>query len=472
MSSHPAFSLSLRLPVRWGARLRRGAGRMRPLCLHTRIALVMTGLAASLCAVLVGLWLHGARQGIHEEVEAASRVSGQWLTVLVQRVPATADDLRAAIAPLGRVRANELQLRAADGRLLYRSPPPTYKAGRHAPAWFASLLQPQIAPRVLVTGGLQLVLVPDASRAVIDAWDDLCAVAGWALALLGLLFVIVRRALDRALHPLGAVMQALERIGYGRFDLRLPLFRVPELARLSGAFNGMADRLQAAVDDNVRLETERELARRMQARLEAERRQIARELHDEMAQGITAVRALAGAVTQRAAEQPAVLGAAQHILAVTGEMQDGVRRILQRLRPPADGDLVTRLADFCASWERRHETIQLSLHCASESSGADDAVADAVLRIVQEGLTNVARHAGATRVELNLQAEDGVLQLSLVDNGRGADGRPSAAAGCGLGLTGMRERVASLGGRLHFLQPAAGGFGLIATLPLVAMEEA
>lgn len=445
---------------------------MRPLRLHTRISLVLTGLAGSLCAILVGLWLHGARQGIHEEIEAANRVSGQWLAALVERLPANAADLQAALAPLGRIRANELQVLDAAGRLHYRSPPPTYKAGRQAPDWFAALLRPQIAPRVLAVGELQLRLVPDASRAVIDAWDELCAVAGWALGLLGLLFVIVRRALDRALRPLDEVMRALQRIGYGRFDLRLPVFPVPELASLSNAFNGMADRLRAAVDDNVRLETERELAQRLQARLEEERRQIARELHDEMAQGITAVRALAGAVVQRTAEQPAVQAPAQHILAVTGELQDGVRRILHRLRPQARGDLAMRLADFCASWERRHETIQLSLHCAPESSGADDAVADAVLRIVQEGLTNVARHAGATRVELNLQAEDGVLQLSLVDNGRGADGRPSAAAGCGLGLTGMRERVAGLGGRLHFLQPAAGGFGLIATLPLVAMEEA
>lgn len=443
---------------------------MPPLPLHTRISLVLTGLAASLCAILVGLWLHGARQGIHEEIEAANRVSGQWLAALVERLPADAAELQAAVAPLGRIRANELQLIGADGGLLYRSPPPTYKAGRQAPAWFAGLLRPQIAPRVLAVGDLRLVLVPDASRALIDAWDELCALAGWALGLLGLLFVIVRRALDRALQPLDDVMRALERIGHGRFDLRLPLIRVPELDRLAGAFNGMADRLQAAVDENVRLETERELADRIQSRLEEERRQIARELHDEMAQGITAVRALAGAVIQRTAEQPVAQAPAQHILAVTGELQDGVRRILHRLRPLPGGSLATRLSDCCAAWQRRHETVALHQRCQLDGCEPDAAHAAAALRIVQEGLTNVARHAAASQVEVSLTGADGVLQIALIDNGRGAGG-PSAAAGCGLGLTGMRERVAELGGSLRFLTPAGGGFGLIATLPLMTLEQ-
>jgi two-component system sensor histidine kinase UhpB len=441
---------------------------MRPLRLHTRISLVLTGLAGSLCAILVGLWLHGARQGIHEEIEAANRVSGQWLAALVERLPANAADLQAALAPLGRIRANELQVLDAAGRLHYRSPPPTYKAGRQAPDWFAALLRPQIAPRVLAVGELQLRLVPDASRAVIDAWDDLCAVAGWALGLLGLLFVVVRRALDRALQPLDEVMRALERIGYGRFDLRLPVFPVPELASLSKAFNGMADRLRAAVDDNVRLETERELAQRLQARLEEERRQIARELHDEMAQGITAVRALAGAVIQRTAEQPVVQAPAQHILAVTGELQDGVRRILHRLRP-APGGLAAQLANCCGNWRRQHETVDLQFSCALAGGDPGAELAGAVLRIVQEGLTNVARHAGASRVEVNVSGDGAVLRVALIDNGRGAG--VSAAPGCGLGLTGMRERVSALGGELHFLTPAGGGFGLLATLPILATEE-
>lgn len=450
--------------------------RLRPASLHTRISLVLTGFAASLLLVLAGLWLHGAREAIHEEVEAANRVSLQWLTALsaeMQGVPAAELEARmlGMVRPLGRIRANALEVFAADGRRLYKSPPPTYKAGRSVPAAFAAVLEPELAPRRLAVGELQLLLTPDASRSLLDAWDDLLAMSGWALALLGLLFFATRRALDRALRPLAQVMQALDRTGAGRFDTRLPVFATPELGRLSRAFNGMADRLAAAVDSNVRLETEREVGEHLQARLDEERRAIARELHDELAQGITAVRALAGAIVQRSAEQPALHAPAQGIVAVTGEMQEGVRGILHRLRPPASGSLAARLERSLLAWQLQHEDIELRSSVAPGDGALGDVVEQTVLRIVQEGLTNVARHAGASRVELDIRRQGDLLQISLRDNGCGRGSR-SAQAGSGLGLTGMAERIALLGGQLNLNNRAAGGFALEACLPLsLSLEE-
>lgn len=442
----------------------------RRLSLHTRVGLVFTGLAASLLLVLAGFWLHGARNAIHEEVEAASRVSEQWLKALageMQGVPPALlpERLLAVVQPLGRIRANALEVLAADGRRLYRSPPPSYKAGRTVPEWFAGLLYPEFAPHRLALGELQLVLYPDASRSVIDAWDDLLAMAGWALALLAVIFVVSRRALDRALRPLEQVMAALERTGSGRFDTRLPVFATPELGRLSRAFNGMADRLSEAVDDNVRLETEHELARCLHGRLEEERRVIARELHDELAQGITAVRALAGAIVQRSADRPAVQSPAHSIVAVTGEMQQGVKNILQRLRPPAGDGLGMALERLLAVWQGQHEAIRLYSQLELGDRPVSDEVAQSVLRIVQEGLTNIVRHSGASRAELRLFRLAGRLHVSLGDNGRGRGSRPSAQAGCGLGLAGMAERVAECAGSLEFFTPAGGGFGLLACLP-------
>jgi len=443
-------------------------GRHR-LSLHTRISLVLTGLAASLVLVLAGLWLQGARAGIHEEVEAAARVSEQWLAVVageLKSVPPTAlaDRQLAIVKPLGRIRANALEVFDGDGRLLYRSPPPTYKAGRTVPAWFAVVLAPDFAPRPLAIGSLHLVLHPDPSRAVIDAWDDLGAMAGWALALLLVLFMLTRRALDRALSPLGQVMAALDRTGRGRFDTRLPDFAVPELGRLARAFNGMADRLAEAVDENVRLASDREVARRLHARLEEERQGIARELHDELAQGITAVRALAGAIVQRTGEQPALHGHAQSIVAVTGDMQDGVRHILHRLRPAAGGKLQATLERLLLAWQVQHEEIDVDSTLAIGDEIVAEDTAQAILRIIQEGLTNVARHARARRVRVSVGRNGGWLTVVLADDGCGRAGR-TASAGSGLGLTGMDERIALLGGQLAFDTPDGGGFRLVARLP-------
>ncbi len=438
--------------------------------LHTRISLVLTGLAATLLLALGGLWLAGARQSIHEEIEAATRVAGQWLDVVAGEAAADPSAwkvprLLAHVRAVGRIRANALEVADAGGRLLYVSPPPAYKAGRAAPGWFAQIVEPAFAERRIDVGTLTLTLRPDASRSILDAWDDLCAMAGWAAMLLAALFFASRWALDRALRPLGQIMAALDRTGRGRFDTRLPVYAAPDLGRLARAFNGMADRLSEAVDENVRLGAERELDRRLQGHLADERKGIARELHDELSQGITAVRALAGAIAQRAEAQADLRRYANNIIDVTGEMQDGVRAILQRLRPPtaAGGDLERALGRHLEAWRQQHPQIAVRATLAVGDALLDGEAALALLRIVQEGLTNVARHAAASRVDIELRRPGAWLELMLADNGRGL-GRSSPAAGCGLGLAGMRERVAALGGELA-VDGDHGGVRLRARLP-------
>jgi two-component system, NarL family, sensor histidine kinase UhpB len=300
---------------------------------------------------------------------------------------------------------------------------------------------------------------------LIDAWDDLLAMASWAMLLLGTLFIATRYALDRALRPLDQVMQALDRTGSGRFDTRLPVFSTPELDRISSAFNGMADRLVAAVDDNVRLQTEREVDAHLQSHLESERNVIARELHDELAQGITAVRALAGAIAQRTTEQPALHSHAQSIVAVTGEMQNGVRGILHRLRPPPSHGLAATLKRTLTAWQLQHEEITLHHRLNFNDQTINEQLAQATVRIVQEGLTNIVRHAQASQVDLLIIQRGGELHISLTDNGLGCTIQPSPQAGCGLGLRGMAERVALLGGSLNIDWQHSTGFSLHACLP-------
>lgn len=437
--------------------------------LHTRISALLTGLVAIFLLVLAGFWLQGIRSSIHEEIEAANRVTVQWLIVLSDELRAETNDVvtrrvLSVVRPLGRIRANDLEVFGGDGQRIYHSPPPTYKADHAAPGWFAMLVTPSFAVRRIIIGDLELVVTPDPSRAVIDAWDDVQSFAGWALAALAVLFVLTRFALDRALQPLEQVMAALDSTGRGRFDVRLPVFSMRELGRLSQAFNGMADRLVEAVDQSVRLQSDREVGRLVQSRLEDERRAIARELHDELSQGITAVRALAGAIAQRTKEQPALLAPAQSIVAVTSEMQDGVKVILHRLRATVSGGLVAALERNLANWQAQHTEITLSSNIAIGEATLDDEVAQAALRIVQEGLTNIVRHAGADRAELAVVRDSGWLTVTLTDNGRGLAGG-STNPGSGLGLTGMSERIATLGGQLEFDTPTAGGLRLTARLP-------
>lgn len=445
-------------------------GRRTGISLKTRVGVVLTTLAAAFTLLLGGAWVQATRLSIHEEVEAATRVSEQWLRAIAPEIARGGIDdpnerLLDLVRQIGRVRANRLELYAADGSLRHVSPPPTYKAGRAAPGWFSRLLADELPARQIAIGSARVVLQPEASRAVLDAWDELLAMAGWAGLLLVSLFAATRLALARALSPLEQLMRVLAQTGAGRFDARLPVFANPEMGRLSNAFNGMADRLRQAVDANVRLETEREVAQRIQQRLEAERQWIARELHDEMAQGVTAVRALAGAIVQRTGDQPALHEHAQSIVAVTGEIQNGVRNILQHLRPADVAGLHERLRALLQAWQGHHDGVAVDCRIELGDEALPEALAATALRVVQEGLTNVARHAGASRVSIHVLRGAGRIEIRLVDDGRGfADGQ--GFAGSGLGLRGMRERVAAAGGELQIATPAGGGFALTASLPL------
>ncbi|NMG16274.1 sensor histidine kinase [Aromatoleum bremense] len=437
--------------------------------LGTRVGLALIATLALIMLAGAGWWVRETRRAIHEEVQAASHVAQQWIDVLVSETLRDPTDgpvrLMAHLRAVGRLRANQLEVIAADGVRRYLSPEPTYKAGRFAPEWFADWLAPAVAPRYFDAGDQRIVLRPDASRAILDAWDDLSTGLGSALALLLLVALAARLALNRALAPLARIDAALARGADGRFDIRLPGYRVIELDRLAGSYNRLADTLDQARAQNLRLEQDQAFARAVQARLAEERRVIARELHDELGQAITAVRAISGAILQRCEDQPQIYGSAQAILAMTGQMQDGVRAILQRLRPASadgSGQLDRAVADYCRLWSGHHPHIRVDCVTSPPGAATDEALGLTVLRLLQESLTNVARHAGASHVEVRLEFKPDAVALEVCDNGRGL----AAEAGAGrFGLAGMKERVAEWRGELRLDTPPGGGLRVSAHLP-------
>src|SRR5215831_632227 len=124
--------------------------------LRTRLNLVVTGLTAVFMGVLIASEIRDTRSSIREEIEAANQVASQLLgrLVVIYSREGGPQVVQQFLLQLGRVRANDIVLKSPAGEILYRSPPPTYKAGREAPAWFEHLLAPQ-QPRHLfgVPGG-------------------------------------------------------------------------------------------------------------------------------------------------------------------------------------------------------------------------------------------------------------------------------------------------------------------------------
>ena len=181
-------------------------------------------------------------------------------------------------------------------------------------------------------------------------------------------------------------MAALDRTGQGKFDTRLPEHGPAELARLAHAFNGMAAQLDRAVADNVRLNQEQAVARAITQRLEADRCAIARELHDELGQSITAVAALAGAILQRSASSPKISHSAEVIREVASRMHDDVRALLTRLRPPLHDQRQTlddAIRGYLAAWHQRHPGIELVTELFAGPQALPDDITLAALRVAR-----------------------------------------------------------------------------------------
>jgi two-component system sensor histidine kinase UhpB len=467
--------MSLATTLRWPLPLGRvaspeAAGAAGSLRSRAGLVLVTALLVAQI--VGAGWWVSETRRSIQEEVQAATHVAQQWLAVLVAETLRDPQDgparLMEHLRAVGRLRANQLEVVAADGKLLYVSPESAYKTGRFAPSWFAQSFTPSLPARSFDAGDRRILLRPDPSRSVLDAWDDLCAGGGGILAALLAAVAVARWAIRRALAPLAQIDHVLACGAEGRFDLRLPSYRVAELDRVASSYNRLADALEQSRAHNLRLEKDQAFASAVQARLEDERRLIARELHDELGQAITAVRAISGAILQRSADQPQLHGSAQAILAMTGQMQDGVRAILQRLRPSIGGGarLDQAVAEYCHLWSGIHPHI--AIECSTPMSAATaGGVGITVLRLLQESLTNVARHSGASRVKVRLDLASDAVELEVSDNGRGL--APETLPG--YGLKGMRERVTELHGECRLSAAPGGGLRVTARLPIPPIDE-
>jgi two-component system, NarL family, sensor histidine kinase UhpB len=223
-----------------------------------------------------------------------------------------------------------------------------------------------------------------------------------------------------------------------------------EVSVLAQAFNTMLDRI----------ETERrESARRAIAAQESERLRIARELHDEVGQTLTAV---ALQVERAASESAAASPAFGEITTVLHSSLDDVRRIVRELRPEALDDLglTDALIALCLRIER-----QGSIRVVRELEGnlpSLSAEAELVVyRVAQEALTNALRHSGASQVCLALRRKQGGVLLTVKDDGRGL----TAEQGRGDGLVGMRERAILIQAELQITGVATGGVAVALTVP-------
>jgi PAS domain S-box-containing protein len=209
----------------------------------------------------------------------------------------------------------------------------------------------------------------------------------------------------------------------------------------------------------------RELSRHLESVREEERTRIAREMHDELGQLLTALKMdIAGVRAGAGATQPALADKMRSMSALADTAIESVRRIAADLRPAVlDLGLVAALEWLARRFEE-HTGIACALDLDDGDASLDADRTVAIYRIVQESLTNVARHAGATSVVIALGWHDGLLRLAIRDNGKGIDADSQTRQGH-FGLLGIRERVLSLGGDVRIEGVRGKGTTLSVQLP-------
>jgi len=303
----------------------------------------------------------------------------------------------------------------------------------------------------------ELVVTPDPLNEIDEVWEETKTMLNLLIFFIITANVLIYLAVNQALKPIDRIIDALSEIELGKFSLRLPQFSLPELTNISNKFNVMADTLQKSVEMNRRLHQQIINVQ------EHERKSLARELHDEIGQHLTAINVDAAAI-KTAPNLEVAQESGSAISDVVRQMIDIVRNILQRLRP-ADLDelgLKLALAELVNTWQLRNSMTVCQLNVHGEFVDLDDSLLIAIYRIVQECLTNVARHSNAQHVDITLIQEIDEISLTVKDDGIGFD---LSQSGNGFGLLGMKERCEGLNGSFHITTEINEGVCIAIRLP-------
>jgi PAS domain S-box-containing protein len=219
------------------------------------------------------------------------------------------------------------------------------------------------------------------------------------------------------------------------------------------------------------LRENRRLMQRLFAVQEGERRRLARELHDELGQWLSAVQAHTHLISDLAGEQlPDIRESANEIQLSVNRVFQNVRRMIRDLRPVVLDTLGLEdsLAELVTSWESHHSDIYCQLNISDSLEDLDESLAITIYRIIQEALTNITNHAGASKVKIGINRTTAVdttipvVQLTISDNGKGI--RPKIRHD-GMGLLGMRERVLATSGTFELESSPGQGVVIKVELP-------
>jgi two-component system, NarL family, sensor histidine kinase UhpB len=426
-------------------------------------------LILSCCILLLGssftIWQ--ARTSVSQEVKSSIRLAVDLIAFDFSKAtqpPNAEADWLPMLNALKQTRHLVIQLKTPAGHLLgfnHKNQRP--KQPDTPPPWYINLVKstyPKIERPITTPNGQQLTLIIQANPLdeITEAWHESIALFFSLLLLTSLIVLAVNLVFDKALKTITVIVEALKMIETGQYQQRLPEFSIQEYNSIAKAINHMTDELNAAERKN------RTLTLHSLSIQESERQRLSQELHDELGQSLTAIKVMAAT----AARSPAnVKPTTDTIINTCDHLTSVVRTMMQQLHPLTLTELGLKagVEDLLNHWTNRYPTLKLTLSCPDTVDKLDHKYTIQVFRVIQEGLTNIVRHAVATEANIGLAITQpsSALRLEIVDNGQGCTLENLKA---GFGLLGIRERINSLGGELTIHTQPQQGLRLSASIPL------
>jgi two-component system, NarL family, sensor histidine kinase UhpB len=401
---------------------------------------------------------------VQAEDQSVIRLAREFIETLVVSLNETADPdarLSRIIQDLNRLRhvsitrqedASGVKPPVADDRDDDREP-------SSVPAWFVALVHPETTavnvPIAIHGRPGSLVITSHPDDEMNEIWDGIVTQLQVGSAIAVALFLLTMLVVNRALAPLQSLSDAMTNIEAGAYDTRVEPAGSPELAAICAKLNHLAATLGDAMEEK------RQLAETAVSLQDAERKEIARELHDEFGPYLFALRAHASSLMRTAATlEPNTDALRRHgdaILEQINALQQFNRRVLEKLRPVglAELGLSEAIGALLRLWRESHPGVAIETTISPSLGETGETAALTIYRIIQEALTNVFRHARATHVEITVTPaptrqtgsaamDTNAVAVSVRDNGAGLSNDHKQ----GLGMIGMRERVLALGGTM------------------------
>ena len=408
-----------------------------------------------------GIAVWQARKSVEKEVGSSIHLAVQMIKFGFNQLPASSEQNDVWLQKIADIQpVRHLNISIKDNQREIQNKKDFYKNGENssAPYWFVKAIMIDFSTHSydinVADGSTKTIFITaNPMDEISEAWGE-TKVFFWSIVLMLLIiFLTVNLVFNSMLQAVKAILSGLRQVEAGNFDHVLPQFKISEFDAIATEINGMSLALNTAQTNN------QALARHTMQIQETERQNMSRELHDEMGQSLTAIKAMAVTCQQAETDVNAVTSS---IIEICDHLSVVVRSMMKTLHPLSlmELGLGATLFELVSEWQRRSGELQFDLNYDASLDNLSNDITIHVYRIVQECLTNVVRHANASQVAILVVKRGDAVWITVSDNGQGKQLNSS-----GFGLLGMRERAESLGGQFKLESVCDGGVNVVVQLP-------